>query len=59
MTKTPTSKSGHNSAQSRDERLKAALKANLAKRKSQRRARAHVSGAENEPRDGSGQDKDA
>ena len=59
MAKTPSSKSTRNAEQSRDARLKAALKANLAKRKTQRRVRVQGTEAENQPWDGCGQEKDA
>jgi len=42
MTKKSPAPSGANSTQSREDRLKAALKANMAKRKAQARARATV-----------------
>lgn len=44
-------KSGPKSAQSRDERLKAALKANLARRKAQARRRAQGGGAAGDVRE--------
>jgi hypothetical protein len=59
MAKTPTSKSTRNAEQSRDARLKAALKANLAKRKTQRRVRAQATEAENQSWDNCGQEKEA
>lgn len=40
MTKKTPTRSGTNDGQSREDRLKAALKANMAKRKAQARARA-------------------
>ncbi|WP_165390305.1 hypothetical protein [Thalassococcus sp. S3] len=42
MAQKPTPKSRPNKGESREDRLKAALKANLARRKSQAKARSHA-----------------
>ena len=47
-------------AQERETRLKAALKANIARRKAQSKARGDVaSGADNKPEDGQSSEKDS
>ena len=53
MTKNSSAKTGDKPAASRDDRLKAALKANMARRKAQARARAaagNETGAEEAPK---------
>ena len=56
--KTP-SKSAGSTTGTREERLKAALKANLARRKSQSRERAQSEGQESKTPGNAGQEKDA
>jgi hypothetical protein len=58
MAQKKTSDSRPEKVQTRDDRLKAALKANLARRKAQSRGRAMSADAGGNPSEGSGQDKD-
>ncbi|WP_227271673.1 hypothetical protein [Roseobacter weihaiensis] len=59
MAEKPTPEIAGQTGSTRDDRLKAALKANLARRKAQSRARVRTTGSQDNTPDTSGQDKDA